>query len=47
MSLKEAKDAYVEKLKLQLDEWSSELDAMEAKARQADADFKEKIPGQS
>ena len=42
MSLKETKDAYVEKLKLQLDEWSAELDVMEAKARQADADFKEK-----
>ncbi|WP_291985886.1 hypothetical protein [Candidatus Accumulibacter sp. ACC007] len=43
MSLKEAKDAYIGKLKLQLDEWSADLDAMEAKARQADAGFKEKF----
>ncbi|EXI82210.1 MAG: hypothetical protein AW10_00657 [Candidatus Accumulibacter appositus] len=42
MSLKETKDAYIGKLKLQLDEWSADLDAIEAKARQADVEFKEK-----
>lgn len=40
MSLKATKDAYIEKLKLQLDEWSTDLDAIEAKARQADAELK-------
>lgn len=40
MSLKETKDAYIGKLKLQLDQWSADIDAMEARARQADADLK-------
>lgn len=42
-NLKDAKDAYIQKLKLQLDEWSADLDTMEAKARQADAQFREKF----
>lgn len=42
MSLKDSKDAYIAKLKLQLDEWSAEIDAMEAKAKQADAELKAK-----
>jgi adenylylsulfate kinase len=32
------KDAYVEKLKAQLDEWNAELDKLEAEARKADAE---------
>ncbi len=32
------KDAYVEKLKAQLDEWNADLDKLEAKARGAKAD---------
>lgn len=42
MSLKDSKDAYIEKLKVQLDEWSADVDAMDAKAKQADADLREK-----
>jgi predicted nucleic acid-binding Zn-ribbon protein len=34
------KDAYVEKLKARLDEWSAALDNLEAKARKAGADAK-------
>lgn len=32
------RDAYVEKLKAQLDEWNAELDKLEAHARKADAE---------
>ncbi|WP_313950844.1 hypothetical protein [Accumulibacter sp.] len=42
MSLKDAKDAHIAKLKLQLDEWSADIDAMEASAKQADAELKAK-----
>ncbi len=34
------KDTYIEKLKIQLDEWSADIDALEAKGRQVDADLK-------
>ena len=37
MSLKEA---YVEKLKAQLDEWSADIDKLEAKAKNAEADLR-------
>jgi chromosome segregation ATPase len=33
------KDEYVEKLKAQLDEWSAEIDVLEARLRQANADL--------
>lgn len=33
-----AKEAYVKKLKAQLDEWSSEIDKLQAKAKNAEAD---------
>jgi predicted nucleic acid-binding Zn-ribbon protein len=36
----ETKDAYVEKLKAQIDEWSVELDKLEAKVKKAGADAK-------
>ena len=32
------RDAYVEKMKAKLDEWNAEIDKLEAKARQAEAD---------
>ncbi|MEJ2587805.1 MAG: hypothetical protein P8165_09565 [Deltaproteobacteria bacterium] len=32
------RDAYVERLKAQLDEWNAELDKLEAQARKADAE---------
>lgn len=34
------KDTYVEKLKAQLDEWSADIDVLEAKAREANTDLK-------
>ena len=33
------KDEYVEKLKAQLDEWSADIDVLEARVRQADAEL--------
>lgn len=33
------KDEYVEKLKAQLDEWSADIDVLEAKVRKADAEL--------
>ena len=42
MSLKEAKDAYIGKLKVQLDEWSADIDALEAKGKQVDTDLRGK-----
>ena len=33
------KDAYVEKLKAQLDEWSAEIDRLEAQLRKTDAEL--------
>jgi predicted nucleic acid-binding Zn-ribbon protein len=36
----ETKDAYVKKLKAQIDEWSTELDKLEAKAKKTSADAK-------
>jgi small-conductance mechanosensitive channel len=36
----ETKDAYVKKLKAQIDEWSAELDKLEAKAKKTSADAK-------
>jgi len=33
------KDEYVEKLKAQLDEWSAEIDVLEARLRKANADL--------
>lgn len=36
------KDTYIEKLKVQLDEWSADIDVLEAKAKQADAALKSK-----
>lgn len=38
-----AKDAYLEKLKAQLDEWSADIDVLEARARKVDADLRVKI----
>lgn len=32
------KDAYVEKMKAKLDEWNAEIDKLQAKAKQAEAD---------
>lgn len=40
------KDAYIDKLKVQLDEWSADIDRLEAKARQADADLRIKYETQ-
>ncbi|MCB5184535.1 hypothetical protein LG201_04890 [Methylobacillus gramineus] len=40
------KDAYVEKLKVQLDEWSADIDVLEAKVRQADAELRIKYDEQ-
>ena len=34
------KDAYIDKLKTQLDEWSADIDQLEAKARKTDADLR-------
>ena len=34
----ETKDAYVKKLKTQIDEWSAEIDKLEAKAKKTSAD---------
>jgi predicted nucleic acid-binding Zn-ribbon protein len=36
------KDIYVEKLKAQLDDWSADIDVLEAKAREANAELKTK-----
>lgn len=33
------KDEYLNKLKKQLDEWSADIDVLEVRARQADAEF--------
>lgn len=33
------KDVYIKKMKAQLDEWSAEIDKMQAKARKAEADL--------
>ena len=40
------KEAYVEKLKAQLDEWNADLERMEAQARGAKADLKIKYDQQ-
>ncbi|MEZ0233274.1 MAG: hypothetical protein ACAH12_10575 [Methylophilaceae bacterium] len=40
------KDAYVEKLKAQLDEWSADIDVLEARARQVEADLRIKYESQ-
>lgn len=40
------KDDYVNKLKAQLDEWSAEIDVLEARARKADADMRVKFESQ-
>lgn len=40
------KDEYVAKLKMQLDEWSSDIDALEVKAHLAKADLKDKYAEQ-
>ena len=34
------RDEYVEKIKAKLDQWNAEIDKMQAKAREADADEK-------
>lgn len=40
------KDDYVEKLKAQLDEWSAEIDVLDARLHQADADLRIKYSEQ-
>lgn len=40
------KDEYVEKLKLQLDEWSADIDELEARARKVDAELRSKCDEQ-
>jgi len=40
------KDEYVEKLKLQLDAWSADIDALEARARKVDAELRSKCDAQ-
>jgi hypothetical protein len=40
------KDEYLEKLKLQLDEWSADIDVLEAKARKAEAELRIKYEQQ-
>ncbi|MCB5187233.1 hypothetical protein LG200_04335 [Methylobacillus caricis] len=40
------KDAYVEKLKAQLDEWSADIDVLETKVRKADAELRIKYDEQ-
>ena len=40
------KDEYLEKLKTQLDEWSADIDELETRARQADAEFRAKFEEQ-
>ncbi len=37
------KDAYVEKLKTQLDEWSADIDKLEVQLRKADAELRTKV----
>jgi len=38
--MSETRDAYVQKLKAKMDEWNAEIDRIEAKADQADAESK-------
>lgn len=38
--MSETREAYVERLKNQLDQWNTEIDALEAKAGKAEADAK-------
>ncbi|CAG0991096.1 hypothetical protein MTYP_02288 [Methylophilaceae bacterium] len=40
------KDAYVEKLKAQLDEWSADIDVLEARAKKVDAELRVKCDEQ-
>lgn len=40
------KDEYVEKLKAQLDDWSADIDTLEARLRKADAEFRIKYDDQ-
>lgn len=40
------KDEYVEKLKSQLDEWSADIDVLEARARKLDAELRVKCDEQ-
>lgn len=39
----EKRDAYVEKLKAQIDKWNADIDGLQAKANQAGADAKVKM----
>ncbi len=39
------KDTYIEKIQAKLDQWSAELDKLEAKARDAKADVKVSLQG--
>lgn len=36
------KDTYIEKLKVQLDEWSADIDALEARGEQVDTELRSK-----
>ena len=38
--MSETRDAYVRKVKAKLDEWNAEIDKLEAKARQKEAEIK-------
>jgi DNA anti-recombination protein RmuC len=38
MTNESTRDAYVERLKAQLDDWNAQIDKLEARARQADAE---------
>jgi len=40
------KDTYVDNLKAQLDKWSADIDVLEARARQVDADLRIKFDEQ-
>lgn len=44
--MKNLKDAYIDKLKTQLDEWSADIDVLEARVRKADEQFRLKYESQ-
>ena len=40
------RDAYVEKMKARLDQWSADLDRLEARAKEAEADMRQRYDKQ-
>jgi ABC-type uncharacterized transport system auxiliary subunit len=43
--MSDSRDVYIKKIKAKLDEWNADIDRLEAKARQADADAKMRYKG--